>query len=1112
MHKRPPYSGPHRKLVIAIDVGTTFSGVSYSILDPEFVPEINGVTRFPGQIHGALKIPTVLYYDTDGVAQAIGAEAVQDSIDEIAEENGWKKASWYDLELWTSWRLTIDDHDIRFKLHLRPKLDDEEDVKNALDPLPPGVAIVDMFADILRYLYRCTKEYIEQTHASGDLVWSALEKETHFVLTHPNGWGGFEQAQMRRAAINAGLIDDHHASEGRLSFATEGEASLNYCISSELSKDAFKDGKGVIIVDAGGGTVDISAYARTSEKNTYEEIAVPRCYLKGSVFVTYNAHRYLIEHLRDSSFSGENDINAMMKEFDERAKLTFRKSDEPLSIRFGGYRDTDPSKGIRAGQLKLQGSDVASFYSPSVRSILLSVMNMKATAKRPVQTVLLVGGFSSSDYLFTQVKEGLHAFGISVFRPDGHLNKVVADGAVSFYIDHHVDKRIARYTYGNPCSYIYNPADPEHSKRSCCAQGTQVSETTEFRRSYWFTGMHPDGMCRIKNEIYCYYGTIQNPRWMDIDKGQLSRLLPRQVRGKKRNRTVFYEMHYDLVLSFGLTELKAEIAWQENVMHVQHSRNASQDCTFPGQIHGAPGLKIPTVLYYDTNGVAQAVGAEAVQDSIDEIAKENGWKRASWFKLHLRPKLDDEEDVKDALEPLPPGVTIVDMFADLLRYLYRCTKEYIEQSHAAGDLLWSSLEKKTHFVLTHPNGWGGFEQAQMRRAAINAGLIDDHHVSERRLSFVTEGEASLNYCISSGLSEDAFKDGKGVVIVDAGGGTIDISAYARTSPEKNTYEEIVVPRCYLKGSVFLTHNARQHLRDSEFSDEDYINVMIKEFDERSKLTFRQSNGLLAIRFGGLKDKDQSKGISGGQLKLQGSRVASFFEPSVRSILDSVMEMKDNAKRPVQTVLFVGGFSSSDYLFTQVQEGLHAFGISVFRPDTYLNKVVANGAISFYIDPHVDKRIARYTYGNPCSYIYNPEDPEHLQRRSQVYTSPSSKQYIKGAFDVIVAKGTQVSETTEARRSYWYTGTNPDKMCQIKNDIYCYYGAIQNPKWIDVDKDSYFKLGVVEADTTRLSRLLPPQIRGKKKNRTVFYEMHYDIVLSFGLPELKAQIAWQEDVS
>ena len=35
---------------------------------------------------------------------------------------------------------------------------------------------------------------------------------------------------------------------------------------------------------------------------------------------------------------------------------------------------------------------------------------------------------------------------------------------------------------------------------------------------------------------------------------------------------------------------------------------------------------------------------------------------------------------------------------------------------------------------------------------------------------------------------------------------------------------------------------------------------------------------------------------------------------------------------------------------------------------------------------------------------------------------------------------------------------------------------------------------------------------KKKNIKTFYELNYDIVLSFGLTELKAQIAWQENVS
>jgi hypothetical protein len=40
-----PYEGPRRRLILGIDVGTTFSGVSYSILIPGVVPIIQGVNR-----------------------------------------------------------------------------------------------------------------------------------------------------------------------------------------------------------------------------------------------------------------------------------------------------------------------------------------------------------------------------------------------------------------------------------------------------------------------------------------------------------------------------------------------------------------------------------------------------------------------------------------------------------------------------------------------------------------------------------------------------------------------------------------------------------------------------------------------------------------------------------------------------------------------------------------------------------------------------------------------------------------------------------------------------------------------------------------------------------
>ncbi|PFH47372.1 hypothetical protein AMATHDRAFT_6813 [Amanita thiersii Skay4041] len=553
---------------------------------------------------------------------------------------------------------------------------------------------------------------------------------------------------------------------------------------------------------------------------------------------------------------------------------------------------------------------------------------------------------------------------------------------------------------------------------------------------------------------------------------------------------------------------------------------------FPAQQVG--DSKIPTVVYYDRKGEVRAVGAEAVQEGIDEIAEDEGWVKAEWFKLHLRPK---DLNMEGAIPPLPTNKTAIDIFADFLRYLHTCTKIYIEDSHAAGQDLWSSLENQTHYVLTHPNGWLGLQQSQMKQAAIKAGLVSNAYEADSRISFLTEGEASLNYCVCNGISTEAFKDGRGVIVVDAGsdqslhtysvltpkhlgGGTVDLSAYAQVSALHNTYEEIAIPQCYLKGSVFVTHFAHKFfegklkfLRGSRYSDPQQIKLITKVFDTATKLAFRgRIEDPMFIRFGSLADNDEKLNIRRGQLKLSGSTVGEFFEPSIRCMLEAVRSQKQAATKSIHSVFLVGGFSRNDWVFQRLKDGLQPLGISVSRPDGHVSKAVANGAISFYLDHYVNSRIARYTYGNPCSYIFNPNNPEHQVRSGQVYVSASKKRYIKGAFDIILARGTQVSETTEFRRSYWYTKTSREEMTYVKNEVLCYRGTVKDPRWMDVDKDNYVKLCTIEADTTRLSQLVQPQkpTTGKRKNKRLFFELNYDIILSFGLTELKAQIAWTEN--
>ena len=110
------------------------------------------------------------------------------------------------------------------------------------------------------------------------------------------------------------------------------------------------------------------------------------------------------------------------------------------------------------------------------------------------------------------------------------------------------------------------------------------------------------------------------------------------------------------------------------------------------------------------------------------------------------------EDGGESLPPLPPNKTVVRVFGDYMKYLYECAKSYIKETH--GVALWSTLEFDIKYVLTHPNGWGGPQQVQMRRAAILAGLIPSTEDGHSRIEFVTEGEASLHFCRSNGLTLD----------------------------------------------------------------------------------------------------------------------------------------------------------------------------------------------------------------------------------------------------------------------------------------------------------------------------------------------------------------------
>jgi hypothetical protein len=127
------------------------------------------------------------------------------------------------------------------------------------------------------------------------------------------------------------------------------------------------------------------------------------------------------------------------------------------------------------------------------------------------------------------------------------------------------------------------------------------------------------------------------------------------------------------------------------------------------------------------------------------------------FKMLLRPKTTSTtplEQLDIPIPKLPPRKDIVAVYADFYKYMYECAKTYISQTEAMGDLVWESFDDNIVLVLSHPNGWGGAQQAAMHRAVVKAGLVPDNSDGRERVSFISEGEASLQFCLASGSSDD----------------------------------------------------------------------------------------------------------------------------------------------------------------------------------------------------------------------------------------------------------------------------------------------------------------------------------------------------------------------
>jgi len=445
------------RLVIAIDFGTSRSGYAYAYTDDK---RIIGRAEWPGQPVPYPKTLTHLLYAADGKPVAWGYDA-RAKLAQLRQNQQAKEFTFLQ----------------NFKMQLH-----EGKVQNENGPVLTNAngrnfLVVDVISDYLSYLKEFALQEIKDSVA-GQL----REDEVLWCLTVPAIWTNREKQLMRLAAQRAGLIGSHALESDRLLLVLEPEAAAIHC--QEKAKIQLGPGTRFMVVDCGGGTVDLTAHEVVTGKGL-KEIAAGTGGAHGSTYIDRGFLEYLNTTLTNrvlECFHNEEPIDylEMMADW-ERTKCNFdpKSSGEviyfPIRARLYKLLTTkypDVLKKLAEEQggaddsIHLSQATMESIFRPVLDGVLSTVREqLRRLGSQTCDYIFLVGGFSTCPLLRQSINSEFRGVVKEIVVPTVPGGAVV-EGAVSFGLDPtKIRARHSRLTYGCRVSERFRPGiDPENKK------------------------------------------------------------------------------------------------------------------------------------------------------------------------------------------------------------------------------------------------------------------------------------------------------------------------------------------------------------------------------------------------------------------------------------------------------------------------------------------------------------------------------------------------------------------------------------------------------------------------------------------------------------------------
>ncbi|CAG8504961.1 9394_t:CDS:2 [Funneliformis mosseae] len=432
------------RVVVGIDFGTTYSGYAYAHKSsPNEISAEDKWSGFPDY-----KTPTVIKYEDESYTnvKSWGFKAFADRPKKKKNADQSIPIELFKLFLFKNSSME------------KPYLPENLDYKNVI-------------TDYLKELCKMVKESVN-SH------WHNLEFYTKvlIVLTIPAEFDDDAIAIMRECAFHAGLVNEKNSRN--LIFTTEPEAAAVYCLNSLEKVHNLKPGDSFMVVDCGGGTVDLTRHEllQNSRLSEITERSGKNC---GSSFIDKKFIEFIgtklgksVELLKKKHYSS---IQYMVQEFCRRVKIPFTGHKNEFQRYEIDLEDYHLLKEIVEGKEKrllekddwliyVEFNDVKTMFDPIVGDIITLIKDQLKKNDKKCSAIMLVGGFGESKYLQDRIRKEFNKTVPNISVPTQPIIAVVK-GAVQFGLQVEiVANRVLTRTYGTDIARRSLPNDPPSQK------------------------------------------------------------------------------------------------------------------------------------------------------------------------------------------------------------------------------------------------------------------------------------------------------------------------------------------------------------------------------------------------------------------------------------------------------------------------------------------------------------------------------------------------------------------------------------------------------------------------------------------------------------------------